>query len=101
MLPPPGSKVPGFIPDSVRGNPGELVWGQPYRFIEAKGRQELAFSGNIKAMVENVRDHGGHIELWIRSAKHPAGSTRLTDPLRQQLMALAENGKATVMYYPP
>jgi len=101
MLPPPGSKVQGFIPDSVRGNPGELVWGQPYRFIEAKGRQELALSGNIKAMVEYVRDHGGHIELWIRSAKHPAGATRLTEPLRQQLMALAENGKATVMYYPP
>ena len=101
MMPPPGSPVHGFIPDSVRGNPNELVWGEPYRFIEAKSRQELALSGNIKAMVEYVRDHGGHIELWIRSAKHPAGATRLTDPLRQQLLALAENGKATVMYYPP
>jgi hypothetical protein len=101
MMPPPGRMEQGFVPDSVRGNPAELVWGQPYRFIEAKGRQELALTGNLKAMIEYVRDHGGHLELWIRSAKHPAGATRLTDPLRRQLMGLAENGKATVMYYPP
>ncbi len=31
-------------------------------------------------MIEYVREYGGHIELWIRSAKHPAGATRLTDP---------------------
>ncbi len=100
MLPPPGSKAQGFIPDSVRGNPGELLWGQPYRFVEAKGRQELALTGNLKAMLKYVRDHGGHVELWVRSAKHPAGQTRLTNPLRQDLQTLIRDGKAAIRYFP-
>ena len=100
MMPPPGSSALGFIPDSVRGNPSELVWGQPYRFVEAKGRQELAYSGNIKAMVEYVRSHGGHIELWIRSSAHQAGKTRLTHPLEQALGDLIQDGKAAIHYYP-
>ncbi len=82
MMPPPGRAEQGFIPDSVRGNPGELVWGQPYRFIEAKGRQELAYTGNLKAMIEYVEEHGGHIELWVRSAKHPAGAKGRSSGMR-------------------
>ena len=101
MLPPPGNKAPGFIPDSVCGNPSELVWGQPYRFIEAKGRQELAFTGNLKAMLEYVREYGGHVELWIRSAKHPEGQTRLTEPLKKYLLDLMSEGKAAVKTFPP
>jgi hypothetical protein len=51
MLPPPGSKAEqGFIPDSVVGNPEELVWGRPYRFIEVKGRAEMSLTGNLAAM---------------------------------------------------
>jgi len=100
MMPPPGSRLPGFIPDSVRGNPAELVWGQPYRFIEAKGRQELALTGNLAAMLTYVLNHGGHVELWIRSARHPAGQTRLTKPLRELLNRLADQGKASVQPFP-
>ncbi|HZI06856.1 MAG TPA: hypothetical protein VEZ71_22715 [Archangium sp.] len=81
MMPPLGRGGVGFIPDSVRGNPSELVWGEPYRFIEAKGRQELAHTGNLKAMLDYVAEYGGHIEIWVRSAKHPSGKTHLTDPL--------------------
>ncbi|MGZ3457960.1 MAG: hypothetical protein ACXU86_05565, partial [Archangium sp.] len=100
MMPPPGSQLQGFIPDSVRGNPAELVWGQPYRFIEAKGRQELAHTGNLKAMLDYVRKYGGHVELWIRSAKHPAGKTRLTKPLKDILDELGEHGRAVVKEFP-
>ncbi|WNG40325.1 hypothetical protein F0U61_46555 [Archangium violaceum] len=100
MMPPPGSKAQGFIPDSVRGNPSELVWGQPYRFVEAKARQELAYTGNLKAMIEYVRNYGGHIELWIRSAKHSEGKTYMTKPLRNALMGLERNGMAHVRYSP-
>ncbi|HEX5752193.1 MAG TPA: hypothetical protein VFZ09_38625 [Archangium sp.] len=100
MMPPLGKGAVGFIPDSVRGNPSELVWGEPYRFIEAKGRQELAYSGNLKAMIEYVRDHGGHIELWVRSAKHPSGKTHLTEPLLYALKKLENDGKASVRYSP-
>ncbi|HEX8435431.1 pre-toxin TG domain-containing protein [Archangium sp.] len=100
MMPPPGRMEQGFIPDSVRGNPGELVWGQPYRFIEAKGRQELAYTGNLKAMIEYVQEHGGHLELWIRSANHSSGKTRLTKPLQQALEDLLRDGEAAIRYYP-
>ncbi len=100
MLPPPGSKVQGFIPDSVRGPPGELVWGKPYHFVEAKGRQELALTGNLEAMLTYVRKYGGHVELWVRSAKHPAGQTQLTRPLRESLKQLANQGKASVQAFP-
>ena len=100
MMPPPDSAALGFIPDSVRGNPTELVWGQPYRFVEAKGRQELAYGGNIKAMIEYVLKYGGHVELWVRSAKHSSGPTHLTQPLQTALDALATQGMARVRSFP-
>jgi hypothetical protein len=100
MMPPPGRGAVGFIPDSVRGNPSELVWGESYRFIEAKGRQELAHTGNLKAMIDYVTKYGGHIELWIRSAKHPSGKTQLTNPLRRILAELESDGRASVRYFP-
>ncbi|MFY0526524.1 hypothetical protein ACN28I_26410 [Archangium gephyra] len=100
-MPPPGSGAQGFIPDSVKGNPAELVWGQPYSFVEAKARQELSFSGNLKAMVEYVEKHGGQLELWIRSAKHLDGATRISGPLDRRLQRLINQGKASLLYYPP
>jgi hypothetical protein len=102
MMPPPGSKLQGFIPDAVPGNPnpGELVWGQPYRFVESKAHKDLALTGNVKAMIDYVRAYGGHLELWIRSASHLDGATRLTVPLRQQLAELSALGRATVQYHP-
>lgn len=102
MMPPPGSQALGFIPDAVlrSATPGELVWGQPYFFVEAKARKELALSGNLKAMLEYVMEHGGHVELWVRSAKHPEGATQLTKPLRDLLRDLAERGRASVKSLP-
>ncbi len=102
MMPPPGSKAQGFIPDAVPANPnpGELVWGQPYLFVEAKARAELSLTGNVKAMIDYVRVHGGQLELWIRSAKHPEGPTRLTRPLADAIKALAVDGKARLKDYP-
>jgi Holliday junction resolvase len=102
VMPPPGSKAQGFIPDAVPGNPnpGELVWGQPYRFVEAKARAELALTGNLKAMIAYVSAHEGHLELWIRSARHAEGPTRLTGPLEDALETLAATGRASVKYYP-
>ena len=102
LMPPPGREAQGFIPDAVPGNPhpGELVWGQPYHFVEAKAREELALTGNVKAMLEYVREYGGHIELWVRSAKHREGPTRVSAPLRNALRALSAQGKARLMQYP-
>ena len=95
MMPPPDSKAQGFIPDAVPGSPtpGELVWGQPYRFMEVKGRKELALTGNLKAMIEYVEEHGGFIELWVRSPKHPNGATSLTDPLLKRLRYTEAKGQ--------
>jgi len=101
LVPPPGSQFLGFIPDSVRGHPGELVWGKPYSFVEAKARNELALTGNLKAMLDYVREHGGHVELWIRSAKHPSGETKLTAPLLKYLELLGQDGKVSVRVSPP
>ena len=100
MMPPPGSRAQGFIPDSVKGNPAELVWGQPYSFVEAKARKELSLSGNLEAMIAYVETYGGHIELWVRSANHADGATRLSKPLLNRLMNLNDNGKAILKYYP-
>jgi Pre-toxin TG len=102
MMPPPGSEAQGFIPDAVPGSPtpGELVWGQPYDFIEVKGRKELSLGGNIEAMISYVREHGGSLELWVRSAKHPDGPTHLTKPLQRELDALERDGRAAIRYFP-
>jgi len=100
MMPPPGRSVSGFIPDSVKGNPAELVWGQPYSFVEAKARKELSLSGNLESMIRYVENHGGHLELWVRSARHPGGATHLSTPLWQRLKALQDLAKADVRYYP-
>jgi hypothetical protein len=100
MMPPPGSKLPGFIPDAVPGNPSELVWGRAYKFVEVKARAKLDLGGNIKAMIEYVSTYGGHIELWIRSARHPDGPTRLSEPLQKALRELREKGLATVKNHP-
>ena len=101
MMPPPGSRSQGFIPDSVKGNPAELIWGQPYPFVEAKARKELSLSGNLEAMIRYVDQYGGQIELWVRSAKHPDGPTKMSGKLETLLQELAQEGKARVMYYPP
>ncbi|MCY1075372.1 hypothetical protein [Archangium lansingense] len=100
MMPPPGSRAQGFIPDSVKGNPAELVWGQPYPLVEAKARQKLSLSGNLEAMLRYVNEYGGHIELWVRSAAHPQGATHLSKPLMDLLNELQSKGKARVMRYP-
>jgi hypothetical protein len=102
MMPPPGSQAQGFVPDSVPRNPhpDELVWGRPYDFVEAKARAELALTGNLKAMMEYVKQYGGHIELWVRSPQHPSGPTRLTGPLRKELDDLKELGRSTLRDFP-
>lgn len=100
MMPPPGSSEQGFIADALPDAPAELVWGRPYRFFEAKARKELALTGNIKAMIEYVGKYGGHLELWIRSDKHPEGATHLTGPLRDELRKLEQRGRATLRAYP-
>jgi hypothetical protein len=103
MMPPPGSEAQGFIPDAVPRNPtpGELVWGQPYDFLEVKGRKELALTGNLEAMLDYVEEYGGYIELWVRSSKHPEGATKLTKPLRDRLERLKEQHRAAVHTFPP
>jgi hypothetical protein len=102
MMPPPGSEARGFIPDAVPGSatPGELVWGQPYRFVEVKGRKDLALGGNLEAMLEYVRRYGGHLELWVRSSKHPGGATNLTKPLRDLIADLRKGGRAEIRQFP-
>jgi hypothetical protein len=102
LMPPPGSKFQGFIPDAVPGNPnpGELVWGQPYRFVESKAHKTLALTGNLKAMLDYVEEHGGHLELWVRSARHREGPTQFTNPLQERLAALGESGRARVRHHP-
>ncbi len=102
LVPPPGSTAHGFIPDAVPANPhpSELVWGQPYSFVEAKARNELALTGNLEAMINYVLTYGGTLELWVRSSKHPSGKTHLTKPLLDALMMLESDGRAVVKYSP-
>ncbi len=100
MMPPPGSGAQGFVPDSVKGSPAELIWGQPYSFVESKARKELSLSGNLKAMIEYVDKYGGHLELWVRSATHPDGATRLSGTLLRSLEGLEAEGKAVLRLHP-
>jgi hypothetical protein len=100
LMPPPGSEAQGFIADSVLGHSAELVWGKPYRFVEVKGREETALTGNLEAMVAYVKRYGGSIEVWFRSAEHSKGQTRLTKPLEREMRDLINSGKADVQYFP-
>jgi hypothetical protein len=100
MMPAPGEELPGFIADSVRGNPAELFWGQPYQLVECKARKELSLTGNLKAMIEYVERYDGHLELWIRSAKHSEGATKLSGPLQKALNELHLQGKAHIRSSP-
>ncbi|GMU02937.1 hypothetical protein KH5H1_70570 [Corallococcus caeni] len=100
LMPPPGSKAQGFVPDAVTGHKGDLVWGSPYDFVEVKGRAELALTGNIRAMIEYVQKYGGSLELWIRSAKHAEGATQLTKPLRTEIEKLKQLGRADIQFFP-
>ncbi|MFP2925945.1 hypothetical protein ACLESO_12150 [Pyxidicoccus sp. 3LG] len=100
MLPPPGSTAQGFVPDSVVGNPEELAWGRPYRFIEVKGRAEMALTGNLKAMIDYVKTYGGHLEVCFRSARHAEGQTALTTALRRELQLLSNKGQARISWHP-
>jgi len=102
MIPPPGSQAEGFIPDALlrSDTSGELVWGQPYFFIEAKARRDLSLGGNLKAMLDYVDEYGGHVELWIRSTKNLAGATRLSSPLQKRIELLRAEGKVSIIPYP-
>jgi hypothetical protein len=100
MLPPPGSADQGFVPDSVVGNPEELVWGRPYRFVEVKGRAEMSLTGNLKAMLTYVETYGGHLEVWFRSAQHQQGQTKLSKALGKQFQLLVDEGQAQVKSHP-
>lgn len=57
-------------------------------------------TGNLKAMVKYVDRYGGHLEVWFRSPKHPAGATRLTEEINRQLNKLVKENKAKVEYFP-
>jgi hypothetical protein len=100
MMPAPGSKAQGFLADSIKGNPSELVWGQPYHFVEVKGREQMALTGNLEAMIDYVEEYGGYLEVWFRSAKHVKGETHLTQPLNRRLQRLMNQNKANVEYTP-
>jgi len=102
MMPPPGRGFTGFVCDAVEGNPAELVWGQPYKLVEAKGWDYLTQGvQNLEAMfqyVENVKD--ATLTLVVRSAKHPRGKTRFSKPLQDHIDALHRAGKLVIEYYP-
>ncbi len=100
LVPPPGQAGVSFIPDAVRGHKGELAWGQPYRFVEIKGRQEVYWSGNLQAMIQYVDTHGGFMEVILRSKKHPRGATVLSQRIAEQLQVLERQGKAKIEYHP-
>lgn len=70
------------------------------RFVEVKGRAEMALTGNLKAMLGYVTEHGGHVEVWFRSALHPDGKTQLTGTLQKDLPRLQDLGKVTMRYFP-
>lgn len=95
------SGAKGFIPDGVKGNPGTLIWGQKYHFVEVKGWKNMSKTGNLKAMIEYVQQFGGHVEVVFRSANHADGATTLTAPLQRALDDLVRNGNATIRRHPP
>ena len=61
MMGPDASGIRGFIPDAVKGNPTELVWGQAYHFTEVKGWKDMSNTGNLARMIEYVDEFGGHL----------------------------------------
>ena len=100
MMGPDASGIRGFIPDAVKGNPTELVWGQAYHFTEVKGWKDMSNTGNLARMIEYVDEFGGHLEVVFRSASHAEGMTDLSGPLVRILQDLQKRGLATIRRYP-
>jgi hypothetical protein len=101
MIGPKAEGLKGFIPDAVKGNPAELIWGKAYHFVEVKGWKGMSMTGNLAEMLKYVDKFGGHIEVVFRSAKHAEGATKLSGPLSKMLTRLEDSGKATVRFFPP
>jgi hypothetical protein len=95
MMPPDGG--PGFIPDSVRGSPTELIPGEPYDFTEVKSWASMSKTGNLAAMLNYVDKYGGHITVILRSSKPPPS---LSGPLQALLAKLRRERKAKIFLYP-
>jgi len=95
-----GKQAGGFIPDAVKGNPAELIWGKAYDFLEVKGWKEMSLTGNLVEMLDYVDKFGGHIEVVFRSEKAAGGATSLSAPLEKLTSRLEKEGKATVIRYP-
>lgn len=100
LIPPPGSRASGFIPDAVRGHSGQLIWGEAYNFVEVKARNVLGQGGNLEAMMAYVDKYGGSMTLIVRSSKHPNGATRLTNNLLREVKDFEERGKLILKSFP-
>lgn len=90
----------GFIPDAIKGNPTEIIWGEPYHFVEVKGWQNLSNTGNLKSMLSYVKQNGGSIEVIIRSNTHSSGPTYMSEPLLRIISSLERSGKAEIIRIP-
>ena len=83
-----------FIPDGIRGADGKAVaevrWGESYNFVEAKNVADLSLGGNLKAQMDYIKEHGGHLDLVIRA------DTKLSAPLARELANMRRDGLVTI-----
>ena len=81
-----------FIPDHVEGFPERLEWGKPYHFKEIKDWQSMSDTGNLKAMLDYVKNTpGSKITLYYRS------NARMSGPLMAKIDELRQIGKAELL----
>lgn len=81
-----------FIPDHVKGSPDRLEWGKPYHFVEIKDWQSMSDTGNLKAMLDYVKNTpGSKITLYFRS------TAKMSGPLIDKIEKLRKIGKAEVV----
>ena len=89
-----GDAERSFIPDGIRDAGGQAVgevkWGEPYHFVEAKNVADLSHGGNLKAEMDYVKEFGGHLDLVIRK------DTKLTGPLAKELEAMRRRGQVDI-----
>jgi hypothetical protein len=85
------AKGKDFIPDHVRGSPGELEWGKSYHFEEIKDWKNMSDTGNLSQMLDYVEQTDSKLTIYYKS------NTYMSGPLRSKIEALMKAGKVELI----
>lgn len=95
----------GFIPDSIKGNPKEIKWGDNLDFVEVKGWKEMSnlSDNNLDKMLNYVEAHPKSSIEIVFTSDHPltGKATSLSGPFQKRIDGMIQAGlNVKITYYP-